>query len=374
MSDSKNRQINPGVLSGFVGIGCNLLLSTSKFIVGALSGSLSITADGANNLSDAGSSIVTIIGSALARKPADREHPFGHGRAESVSALVVSVLILLTGAELAKNSIERILSPTPVSFEWIYVTVMIFSISVKLFMAFFNRTLYRKYQISSLRAVMQDSINDCLATGMALVSLFLTHTTGFNRIDGIAGLLVSFFVLYSGVDLLKSFSGILLGNAPSEELVTQIKEILLRDPRILSIHDISLHEYGSQKRIGSVHVEISAELGAVRIHEIIDGIEEEILEKTDTQITIHIDPVDLNNQQLQYYKKMTTEILQHSHPEYHYHDLKIQNSEAYTKLRFDLVVPYEEKKKSEEITAELSPLFLQFEPDIRLSITVEHEL
>lgn len=287
-----NTRDNLSTLAGVFGIVCNLLLCIFKFTVGTVSGSLSITADAINNLSDAASSIVTIVGTHLSSKPDDKEHPFGHGRIEYICALIISFLIFIMGFELAKSSMVKIIHPTEVKFSIPYVIVLGIAILVKLYMAFFNGKLFKLTDNINLKAVKQDSLNDCLATLAAIGALLISSLTDFKRADGIIGLIVALFIFVSGANIVKDITGKLLGQAPDEVLVKRIEKIILSDDLINGVHDLIIHDYGPRRRIASAHAEVPPTADIVEVHNAIDKIEKQIKSELGILMCIHMDPTE----------------------------------------------------------------------------------
>lgn len=361
-----------GIFSGIFGIICNAVLCAVKFFIGTLTGSVSITADAVNNLSDAGSSIVTIAGTKLANKPVDEEHPFGHGRLEYISALIVSFFIFLMGFELAKSSVEKIIHPREIKFNIWYIIVLICAISVKLFMAYFNNILYKKTNNINLKAVKQDSLNDCLATGATIAALLISSLTSFNRADGIIGLVVAVIIFLAGIDIVKDILGRLLGQPPSEELVKHIENIILSEEQIVGIHDLIIHDYGPGRIIASAHAEVPSTVDIVEIHDIIDNVEKRISKELKIVICIHMDPIVVDDEEVDRYKELTKKIIAETNEKYSFHDFKMVKGPTHTNLIFDLVVPYEKNKTSSEILRELRNKFNEKDESINLVVTVEH--
>lgn len=281
-----------GLASGFVGIICNAALFAAKFFIGSITGSVSITADAVNNLSDMLSNIFTIIGARIAAKPIDKEHPFGHGRMEYISAMIMSIFIFTMGIELGKSSIEKIIHPDDVHFSLISIAVLIIAIGVKLWMSCFNKKLYRLSGNINMKAAAQDSLNDCIATSAAISALLISSFTGFKRADGIIGIIVAIVILFSGVEIIKDVISRLLGKAPSEDTVNKIKSIILSKPNITGVHDLIIHDYGPKKTFASAHAEVPPDSDIVEIHSEIDSAEKEIAQKLGIEITIHTDPVN----------------------------------------------------------------------------------
>ncbi|MGN1202277.1 MAG: cation diffusion facilitator family transporter [Eubacterium sp.] len=361
-----------GILSGIFGILCNLILCAVKFLVGSLTGSVSITADAVNNLSDAGSGIVTIAGTKLANKPVDEEHPFGHGRLEYISALVVSFFIFLMGFELAKSSIEKIIHPQDIKFSIWYIAVLAAAILVKLFIAYFNNILYKKTDNINLKAVMRDSLNDCIATGATIFALIIANFTSFKRADGIIGLVVAVIIFLAGIDIIKDILGKLLGQPPSDELVKSIEEIMMEEEQIVGVHDLIVHDYGPGRIIASAHAEVPSTADIVEIHDIIDNIEKKISKELKIVICIHMDPIVVNDEEVDRYKSLTGKIIKDVNEKYTFHDFKMVKGPTHTNLIFDLVVPHDKNKTSTQILNELKEKFNETDETINLVVTVEH--
>ncbi len=291
-SKAKNRRDGLALLSGITGILCNIMLCVFKFIIGSISGSISITADAVNNLSDAAGGIVTIIGTKLSRKPGDREHPLGHGRIEYISALIISFFIFTMGFELAKSSVQKIINPQEIKFSIWYVIVLVCAVLVKLYMAFLNNKLYKLTDNVNLKAVKQDSLNDCITTLAALTALIISSLTSFKIADGIMGLLAAVFIFISGVRIVKDISSRIVGQAPDIEIVSRIHEIMLSEELITGVHDLIIHDYGAGTIIASAHAEVPSEASLVEVHDSIDKAENKIKDEMNILICIHIDPIE----------------------------------------------------------------------------------
>ncbi|HRT82965.1 MAG TPA: cation diffusion facilitator family transporter, partial [Oscillospiraceae bacterium] len=278
-----------GILSGTVGLIINLLLCLTKFLIGSVTNSISITADAMNNLSDAGSGIISLIAFKLSGKPADREHPYGHGRLEYISAMVVSLIILIAGFEFAKSSFEKILKPSPINYSSTFLVLLVFTILAKLWLALFYRKIGKRINSPSLLAVFFDSLGDAAATSVSLISLLFSAFSDLN-VDGYAGLIVSLFVFAAGIRILKETIGPLIGEPPSEELIKKLTERIISYPGVLGIHDLMIHNYGEQRNFGSVHVEVAADEDIIKSHNEIDLIEREIKRDFGIDLVIHLDP------------------------------------------------------------------------------------
>ncbi len=342
-----------GALAGIVGIICNVLLCCGKLAVGLISGSVSITADAVNNLSDASSSVVTLLGFYIAKKPADDEHPFGHARVEYISGLSVAALILIIGFQLAKSSVEKITSPEPVEFSWLMCAVLLISILVKLWMAAFNRGLGRKISSTSLIAAAADSRNDVISTAAVLATAIAAHFTGLV-LDGWVGLLVALFILWSGVGIAKETISPLLGEPADPELVSMVeREILSYDPRVLGLHDLMVHDYGPGQRFASVHVEVDSRENVLDTHEMLDAIENMFREKHRIQLVIHHDPVVTDDAELNAMRSYVAEKLSEIDSGITIHDFRMVRGRENTSLIFDMVLPHGLHNREKDIQREL---------------------
>lgn len=362
-----------GVVSGICGIVLNIILCALKFFVGVLTASISIIADAFNNLSDAVSNVVTIIGSAVSGKPVDKEHPYGHGRMEYISALIIAFLILMMGFELGKSSIERIITPSTLNFKYAFIIVPVASIVCKAAFAVFNHVLYKKTGNVNLKAVRLDSVNDCIATAGTLVALIVCGFTQLYWIDGAIGLCVSCFVLFSGISVLRDVLGPLIGQAPPKELVENIKRLMLEDQTIVGVHDVVVHEYGALHILASAHAEVPAELDAIKLHTVIDKAEKRIESELNVIICIHMDPVLLNDADTEKYKAVTEKAIKDYCAEYTFHDFRIIKLESGVTVIFDLVIPYGEKRSVQKITEELSAKINAEDNALNAIIKVEHD-
>lgn len=372
VKNSNDRRKSLGTLSGVFGITCNILLCIFKFIVGSVSGSVSITADAVNNLSDAGSGIVTIAGARLSSKPVDKEHPFGHGRAEYISALIVSFLIFIMGFELAKSSVEKIINPEDIKFSVLYIIVLAAAILVKLYMAYFNNILYRETENINLKAVRQDSLNDCIATAATIIALVVSSMTSFKRADGIIGLFVAVVIFLSGIDIVKDITDRLMGKAPDKQLVDDIERLMLEEELIVGVHDLIIHDYGPGRTIASAHAEVPSTVDITEIHDVIDNVERKISKELNIVICIHMDPIVMNDEEIEKYKDITRGILDSMEGSYSFHDFKMVKGPTHTNLIFDLVAPYDKRKTSSDVLNELIGKFKEYDSTINLVVTVEH--
>ena len=372
--DKSEKEIRASLsnLSGYTGIFCNLLLCALKFVIGALSASVSITADAVNNLSDCASNLVTVTGTKLSNKPVDKEHPFGHGRIEYVSALIVSFFIFIMSFELAKSSIDKIINPKDIKFSFWFLIALIAAILVKLWMAYFNFKLFKLTDNLNMKAVAQDSINDCIATFSTIAAMVLSNYFHIKRIDGIIGICVSVLILFSGIEILKEVISPLLGEPPSKELTSEIEKIILEDDIVLGVHDLIVHSYGAGKKIASADAEVSGTADIFAIHEVIDKAERKILDELNIIMCIHIDPVENGDSECYKYKKEVSELIKKYNPSYSFHDFRIYSEDNKKYMNFDLIIPFEEETKKEEIKEELTNIFEESFKDIKAEINIEH--
>lgn len=337
VKDPENRTA-VGNLSGVVGIASNIVLAVFKLIIGTLSASVAITADAMNNLSDAASSVITLVGFKLAAQPADKDHPYGHQRAEYLSALAVSAVIIIIGFELAKTSVTKIISPTDTAFSGALVAVLAFSILLKLWLSVFNKTLGKKIRSSALLAASADSRNDVIATLAVLVSATVEHFTDL-KLDGIMGLLVALFILYSGIKLAKETISPLLGEGASEEIKELIVDYVSSSPKVLGFHDLMVHDYGAACRFASLHVEMDKDEDPLVCHELIDDMERECLTSHGINLVIHYDPVVTNDPKLDRMKHLVLSVLKVRDERLSIHDFRMVPGEGHTNLIFDISLP-----------------------------------
>ena len=354
LDDPKNPRVRTAVgsLSGAVGILCNLILFTLKLVVGTLAASVSITADAMNNLSDATSSIVTLLGFKLAEKPADEDHPYGHARFEYLSGLAVAVMIMVIGFELGKSSVQKILDPTPVEFGFATCAVLLGSIAAKLWLSFFNGRLGRMIRSSALEATAADSRNDCIATFAVLLAALIEAVTSF-RIDGWMGLAVALFILYSGWNLAKETISPLLGEAASQELREEIMGFVAEHPKVLGYHDLMVHDYGPGQRFASLHVEMDKDEDPLDCHEIIDDLERECFQKHGVHLVIHYDPVVTDDPALDRMRTLVTAILKVKDERLSIHDFRMVPGSGHTNLIFDVALPADLRGQEKTIQSAL---------------------
>lgn len=337
-----------GNLAGIVGIFCNFLLFAGKLLAGILSGSVSIIADAVNNLSDASSSVVTLIGFRLASRPADEEHPYGHARMEYLSGLAVAAMILIIGVELVKNSVQKILHPETVEFSALTAAILTLSILLKLWMALFNRRLGKKIGSAALIATAADSRNDVISTGAVLIACVVGKLTGL-RIDGYAGLLVALFIIWSGVGIAKDTIDPLLGAKPDEELVRAIAYLMTSHVNILGIHDLMVHDYGPGRRFASVHAEIDRRIDPLIAHELLDEIERQAKKELHVDLVIHYDPIVTDDPEVTAVHERVLAIAHAIDPRLSIHDFRMVSGTHHANVIFDMVIPSDRAGQTEEL-------------------------
>ena len=337
-----------GKLSGAVGIICNCLLAAGKLIVGHMTSSMSITADGLNNLSDGASSIVTLLGFKLAEKPADRKHPYGHARIEYIAGLTVAVMILFIGLELGKSSVEKLIDPEPIEFSFTAVWVLFASILVKLFMMLFNLKMGRKINSNALLATAADSRNDVMTTSAVLAASIVEHFYDV-RIDGVMGIAVSLFILYSGIKLAGETMSPLLGEGANPELQKQITDYINGCPMVLGCHDLMVHDYGPGRRYASIHVEIDKNEDPMACHARIDRMERECLKNYGTHLVIHYDPVVTDDPEVNSTKRLVNTIIKVRDGRLTIHDFRMVDDGESVKMSFDMILPEDLRGQEQSI-------------------------
>jgi cation diffusion facilitator family transporter len=359
--DTNNKKVRDayGYLGGVVGIIVNLILFTTKLIIGMILNSIAVTADAFNNLSDVASSVITILGFKLAGKPADREHPFGHGRLEYISGLIVSFLVMLVGFEFIKTSFDRIAHPTKVVFNLIPFILILVSIAFKLWISAFNKTIGKAIKSSALEASSFDALSDVISSSCVALSLLLSRWIDFP-IDGYIGVLVSCFIMYAGYSLIRETMNPLLGEAPDETLVNGLREKLLSYEYITGSHDLVIHNYGPGRCMGSVHAEVPCDISIVKIHEIIDKAEKEISEEFDIHLVIHMDPINTDDEEVTNSRLDLLNVLEYFPIIKSIHDFRIVGEGDYKNLIFDAVINFnpsftehDEIKLEEDLNKEL---------------------
>lgn len=337
-----------GTLSSIVGIVCNILLFVLKYIMGTLSNSIAIISDAFNNLSDCASCVITLFGYKMAAKPADRDHPFGHGRIEYLTSLIIAVLIMMMGTQLCKDSVVKIIHPEEVTYSTIVLISLIVSIGVKLWMSFFNLKLGKKINSSVMLATAKDSRNDVLATLGTVIALVASIFTRLP-VDGVMGLIVSFIILKGGFEIIQDTVDELIGKPASKEIVDGIGKLVEETDHIIGIHDLIIHNYGPGKMIGSCHIEVRSDEDFVKVHDIVDGLEDRLYNEFKIMMTIHMDPIDVDNELVNRLREKTVGIIKEMDNTLSLHDFRIVSGDTHTNVIFDVVVPYECKSTNKEI-------------------------
>ena len=360
-----------GKAASFAGIGANALLFAFKLLAGGVSGSVAVTADAVNNLSDASSSVISLLGFKLAEKPADAEHPYGHGRMEYLSGLMVAVMILVIGVELMISSVKKILSPVPVRVNAPVLAVLGCSIGVKLWLSAFNRRIGRAIGSPALEAAADDSRNDVISTSAVLLSMIIAHFSGLT-LDGYMGAAVAAFILVSGLGLVRDAVSPMLGAAPEKEFADDIRKKLESYPGVLGVHDLLVHDYGPGRKYASVHLEMDAGTDSVAAHDLIDGIEREFLTEKGLHLVIHHDPVEVDDPRIAVMKTAIADICRRIDPGIAIHDLRMTPEGEHTHIVFDCVVPYGCADDTEEIRSRISSAVADAYPGYRCVITLEH--
>ena len=341
-----------GTLSGAVGIILNTLISVIKLIVGTLSGSIAIVSDGFNNLSDAGSSVLNLLGFRLASKKPNPNHPFGHGRIEYLTGLAISAVIVVLGVELFRSSVEKIRHPGVFSADWITVAVLLFSILVKVFIVFFNRKIGKRIRSESILTVAKDSLMDIISTTAVLLSVLVSSLTSLN-IDGWCGVLVSLLILYVGITAALDTLSPLLGKAPEPELVRQIEELVMAHPEIVGIHDLIVHDYGPGRMMISLHTEVPADGDILELHDAIDNIERELSETMHCHATIHLDPI-CTDEETKELRHDVGNICSALYEGASIHDFRMVKGPTHTNILFDMVLPYSVKETDGQVKETVS--------------------
>ena len=361
--DVKNPEVRDqyGKVAGIVGILSNTLLCVMKIAAGLLSGSIAIVADAVNNLADASSSLITLIGFKLAAMPEDKEHPYGHARIEYLAGLLVSVIIIVVGLELGKSSVDKILHPTPTEFSLTVVIVLLLAIGMKIWQAMFNVTAGKKISSMTLIATGTDSRNDVIATTAVLISLLIGHFCNL-QVDGYMGLLVAAFILWSGISLVRETVSPLLGEAPDPALVKEIEEIAMQHDGVLDIHDLAVHNYGPGKVFASLHAEVDAAVDVMVSHDMIDNIEHEVAKKLHISCTVHMDPVNVSDPNREPLKQILSDAIAKMDGVSNFHDLRLVPGPTHTNVVFDVAIAPDCRLSGEEIQKKLADAVSAYNP------------
>lgn len=360
-----------GILCGAVGIGLNLLLFAGKFLAGLISGSIAVTADAFNNLSDAGSSFVTLLGFQLAGQKPDSQHPFGHGRIEYLSGLAVALLILLMGLELAKSSIEKILHPVPVDSGALVIVILCASIAVKGYMWFYNRRISKKLDSPAMEATAADSLSDCVATTAVLAATLIGQFTGL-KIDGWCGVLVAAFIFWSGIGAARDTLDPLLGTPPTAEFVSSIRRLVMAHPGIIGIHDLIVHNYGPGRVMISLHAEVPASGSVMELHDTIDNIEQELHRKLGCEAVIHMDPIADDDGATAAVRAQVEELVNCIDPVMTLHDFRMVPGPTHTNLIFDVAAPFGFRLSDQEIVRQICALVQSLDSRYNAVVHVDH--
>lgn len=359
-----------GVLCGCVGIGLNILLFLAKFFAGTISGSIAITADAFNNLSDAGSSLVTIVGFKLAGQKPDPSHPFGHGRMEYLSGLAVSVLILLMGFELLQSSVDKIRAPEPIEFSWLSVVILLLGIAGKLYMSYYNRAVGNKINSAAMKATAADSLSDSISTTAVLAATLIAHFFSVN-IDGWVGVAVACFILYAGYNAARDTIDPLLGQAPDPELVAEVEKTVLSFPPIQSIHDMIVHDYGPGRLMISLHAEVPADGDLLEMHDTIDLVEQTLREKFHCDAVIHMDPIVTNDEQVLKMRGKMCQLVQVIDKRITVHDFRMVTGPTHTNLIFDVACPFDVKQTDADIKRQVEEIVDLLDGNYNAVVTVD---
>lgn len=348
--DINNPQVREkyGTLSSIVGIICNIMLFVLKYIMGTLAHSISVISDAFNNLSDCASCIVTLLGYKMAAKPADKEHPFGHGRIEYLVSLVIAAIIMLMGFELLKDSFFKLFKPQKIESDYVIIISLIISICLKLWMSVFNTKLGKSVNSSAMLATAKDSKSDVIATSATIIAIICSSFTSLP-VDSIMGFIISLLILKSGIDIIRDTVDELLGKPVDPDLVKELFRIIKADERIIGVHDLVIHNYGPSNLIGSCHLEFRTSENFVLVHDLVDRIEKEIYDKLRVAMTIHMDPIEIDDERVNAKREMIGNILKEINPELSFHDFRMVSGDTHTNLIFDIVVPFDFALSNEQI-------------------------
>lgn len=370
--DAENEQSRRryGVLCGAVGIFFNLCLFCLKLAAGIISGSIAITADAFNNLSDAGSSVITIFGFRIAAIKPDLEHPFGHGRMEYLAGLLVSAMIVIVGVQLGISSVRGIISPSEPEFSWLLVGILLASILVKTYMAFYNRRYSKLVNSPALAATAIDSLSDCITTSAVLISLFIFKLWSVN-VDAYCGLLVAIFILYSGLKSAKETVDPLLGSPADKEFCKKVKGIVLSHEGIAGVHDLIVHDYGPGRRMISLHAEVPASGNILVMHDLVDNIEGDLREELGCVAVIHMDPIETDNEKLSEIRRQLSEAVKKIGAECSIHDLRMVSGPTHTNLIFDIIVPYEFAISDDEVKLRVNEIVHDMDESYNVVLTID---
>ena len=361
-----------GVMTGAVGIVANILLAALKLLAGALSGSISITADAVNNLSDAGSQLISLISFRISAKPADRDHPFGHARIEYVASMIVSFLVLLVGVELLRGSVRKIRAPEPIDFRPVVLIILLVSVAVKLWLFFFNRKIGKKIDSTVIRATGTDSLSDAAATSAVLISALISHFTGFDT-DAYMGILVAVIILIAGVKILNETKNSILGGAPDPKVVADILALAREYPAVLGVHDLMVHSYGAGNTIASFHAEVDGAQDIFVTHDAIDMLEKEIYSRLGIRSTVHMDPIVTDNEKIDAMRAEVLGCVRSVDERLDIHDFRCVDGVTHTNLIFDVTVPFEVKMSDGDVRKAISSAVSRRNPNYFTVITIDRQ-
>lgn len=359
-----------GMLSGGVGIFCNILLFIGKLSVGLISASISIMADAFNNLSDAASSVVTLVGFKMAGRPADDQHPFGHGRIEYISGLIISTVVMMMGLEFVKSSIEKIINPSSIEIGIYSIIILLMSILLKLWMSIFNKKIGDRINSSTIKAISMDSLADVAATATALIGAIISYMCGVY-VDGYAGVLVALFIIYTGFTTARETLSPLLGQAPDKEFVDKIEKKVLSYDNIVGVHDLIVHNYGFNNSLVSLHAEVPCDINILKIHETIDTVERDIKKDFNCDIVIHMDPIATDDNAVNSVKYEIESIVKSIDERLNIHDFRMVQADSFTNLIFDLVVPHMFELKDDEIESIINEKIIALNSSYRLVLNID---
>lgn len=361
-----------GILCGALGIVLNIILFAVKLLAGLISGAISISADALNNLTDAGSSLITLIGFRMSRQKPDKDHPFGHGRIEYVSGLIVSLLIILVGGELVKTSIAKIIEPVEISFSLLVAVILAASIAVKAYMAFYNFKIGKRIDSAAMRATATDSLSDCVATSVVLVCLIISRFSGVN-IDAYCGLAVSAFIIFSGIRAVKETTDPLLGSSPSKELIDKITGIVYSYKGVMGIHDLIVHDYGPGRTMISLHAEVSENADLLMTHDMIDNIEKELRTTLGCDAVIHMDPIATDDEEVNATRERVAELIKGIDSRMSIHDFRMVKGHTHTNVIFDVVVPFDLRKSEQELRDSVESIVKTIDPSFFSVINIDKD-
>jgi len=371
--DIKNPQTREsyGAVAGTVGIISNLILCIFKIGTGLIFSSIAILADGINNLADASGSLITLVGFKLAGRKPDKDHPYGHGRTEYLSGLIVSVMVLAIGLSLLKTSIEKTIHPQPLEFSILTIVVLVVAIAIKLWQTSFNMSIGKIINSDALLATGADSRNDVISTSAVLLSVIIGKFANIN-IDGPVGIIVAAFIIYSGISLVKETIAPIMGQAPDEELVKEIERIVTEDENILGIHDLIVHDYGPGRLFASLHAEVDGDKNVFALHDTIDNLEIKVLDELKVLLTIHMDPVDTKDPNVARAKDFLSQIKQQIPGFWNYHDVRVVTGPTHTNVVFDVVADYDCKLSDLELKEEIQKKLTALDSKMVAVVTVDH--